>query len=116
MNTGKIRWRAPWLLAVGVVIAWVFVIIFYYYVAHKPFGVDNVTALVKGFLNFVAWLLLLAAVGLAIYLTVLVVRSNQHSRTERGASQPAEFAHAPAQSLAAISSLNTCRECVSSWR
>ena len=65
------------------------------------------------------WLLLLAAAGLAIGLTVLLARSNQHGWMSRaGTGQPAAFARrvATAQFLTATSSLTTCCECVSSWR
>ena len=61
MKKGEMRRKIPWLLAAGVTIAWVFVVISVYYVAHKPFDLGNVTALARGFLNILAWLLLLAA-------------------------------------------------------
>jgi hypothetical protein len=61
MNRDESRRKTPWLLVAGVTIAWVFAVIALYYVVHKPFDLGNVTALLRGFLNILAWLLLLAA-------------------------------------------------------
>lgn len=49
----------------ALVVAWLFAVIAAYYAVHKPFGVENVAALIRGALDVLVWLLLLlVAIGL----------------------------------------------------